>query len=400
MQEKNCDVLVVGAGPAGLGAAITSSKLGLKTILLEKSSEIGYPAKSSAVTWKEIVDDWILPDRVMSQWTSSFYIYSAHSDREVEINFGRIIGGTLNFHIFLQELAFQAIRHGTKIILSESASEPLMDGDFVCGVKTASCNEIKSKIVIDCSGPSAIIAKKVGLIPPDWNVELGIGIEYEMLDYKVRNPNAIDFFVGEEEIIPIGYGWVFPTGNYRAKVGVCTILDTIERMEAKSIKYYEKRFLSKGSPIYESAKNAQPFEMHTGAYSMGAVLEKTYSNGLMVAGDSAMQASTLAGEGIRYALEFGKRAAETAVDAINAGDVSGDYLKLYYDKCGEYLGETFEVAADLAVVPTDEYWESLIDSLISLKEIGNSEIVLKYMKTGMTRKEAIEIFPSFKGKYL
>ena len=395
-----CDVLVVGAGPAGLGAAIASSKKGLKTILVEKGSEIGYPAKSSGLTWKEVLDDWNLPDRVISQWISSFYIYSAHSDREVEIDFGRIVGGTLNFHIFLQELTFQAIRHGTKIILSERASEPIMDGDFVCGVKTASGDEIKSKIVIDCSGPSAIIAKKAGLIPPNWDMELGIGFEYEMLNYKVRNPNAIEFYVGEEEILPIGYGWVFPTGENRAKVGVSTAFNTAERVEIKSIRYYENRFLSKGSPIYERAKNAQPFEMHTGAYSMGAVLEKTYSNGLLVAGDSAMQASSLAGEGIRYALEFGKRAAETAFDAINAHDVSEDYLKLYYEKCGEYLGETFEVAALFEEIPTDEYWEALIDSLITLKKSGNIELVLKYLKTDMTRVEAIEIFPSFKGKYL
>jgi flavin-dependent dehydrogenase len=130
-----CDVLVVGAGPAGLGAAISSSKKGLKTILVEKSSEIGYPAKSSGLTWKKVVDYRNLPGRVISQWTSS----------------------------------------------------------------------------------------KAGLIPPNRNVELGIGFEYEKLNYKVRNPNAIDFYVGEEEVIPIGYGWVLPTGEDRAKVGVATV---------------------------------------------------------------------------------------------------------------------------------------------------------------------------------
>jgi flavin-dependent dehydrogenase len=231
-------------------------------------------------------------------------------------------------------------------------------------------------------------------------VELGVGFEYEMLNYKVRNPNAIEFYVGKEEIIPIGYGWVFPTGEDRAKVGVATVFNTAEKVEIKDIKYYESRFLSKGSPIYESVKNTQPFEMHTGAYSMEAVLDKTYSNGLMVAGDSASQASPLTGEGIRYALEFGKRAAETAFDAIYARDLSEDYLKLYQQKCEEYLGETFEVATDLLTVPTDEYWEALVNGLISMKESRNIELVLKYLKTEMTREETIEIYPSFKGRYL
>jgi len=400
MQENKCDVLVVGAGPAGLGAAITSSKKGLKTILVEKSAEIGYPVKSSAFTFKEVVENWCLPDRVMFQWTDSFYIYSAHSDREIETDFGRVIGGLLNFHIFLQELAFQAIRHGTKVILAERVSEPLMDGDFVCGVKTEKTNEIKAKIVIDCSGPSAIIAKKVGLIPVKRDAELGIGFEYEMLNYKVRKSNAIEFYVGKEEIVPVGYAWVFPTGIDRARVGISTVLNTAEKIEKKSIRYYEDRFLGKESPIYERVKEAQPFEIHTGAYSLRGMLNKNYSNGLMVAGDSASQASMLVGEGIRYALEFGKMAAETAFDAIKENDLSDDYLKQYHEKCEEYLGETFEVATDLLDVPTDEYWEALIDSFISMKENKDTELALKYLKTDMTRKDAVRIFPAFKGKYL
>ncbi len=398
--EIKWDVLVVGAGPAGLGAAVTSSKRGLKTILVEKSSEIGYPAKASAFTWKEVVENWGLPNRMMSQWIDSFYICSAHSEREIEIDFGSIIGGTLNPHIFLQELAFQAIRHNTKISLSERVSEPIMDGDFVCGVKTEKGNEIKSKIVIDCSGPSAIIAKKVGLTPSKRDAMLGIGFEYEMFNYKVRKSNAIEFYVGKEEIVPVGYAWVFPTGKDRAGVGVSTVLNTAEKNEKKSIRYYEDRFLSKDSPIYERVKDAQPFEIHTGAYSLKGMLNKIYSNGMMVAGDSASQASMLVGEGIRYAMEFGKRAAETAFDAIKDNDLSEDYLKRYQEKCEEYLGETFEVAANLFDVPTDEYWEALIDSFISMKESGNLELVLKYLKTDMTREEAIKLFPSFEGKYL
>ncbi|KAF5436979.1 digeranylgeranylglycerophospholipid reductase [Candidatus Methanophagaceae archaeon] len=137
-----------------------------------------------------------------------------------------------------------------------------------------------------------------------------------------------------------------------------------------------------------------------GAYSLEGMLNKIYSNGLMVAGDSASQASMLVGEGIRYALEFGKMAAETAFDAIKSNDLSEDYLKTYQERCDEYLGETFEVAADLLDVPTDEYWEALIDSFILMKESGNLELVLKYLKTDMTREEAKKLFPSFEGRYL
>jgi digeranylgeranylglycerophospholipid reductase len=120
-----CDVLVIGGGPAGLGASITASQKGLKTILVEKSTEIGYPVKTSAITWKDVLDTWKLPDKVMYQWYDSFFLYSLHSRKKIEAKFKKKIFGTLNYHTFLQELAFKASKNGTKIFLSEKVTEPL-----------------------------------------------------------------------------------------------------------------------------------------------------------------------------------------------------------------------------------------------------------------------------------
>ena len=43
--KKECDVLVVGAGPAGSSAARAAAKSGLKTILIEEDKEIGNPVQ-------------------------------------------------------------------------------------------------------------------------------------------------------------------------------------------------------------------------------------------------------------------------------------------------------------------------------------------------------------------
>ena len=61
MQENKCDVLVVGAGPAGLGAAITSSKRGLKTILVEiprKQSNTFITTTSQWSRRKDLIKHW------------------------------------------------------------------------------------------------------------------------------------------------------------------------------------------------------------------------------------------------------------------------------------------------------------------------------------------------------
>jgi digeranylgeranylglycerophospholipid reductase len=394
-----CDVLIVGAGPAGLATAITTSGAGLKTILVEKNSEIGYPVKTSAFTWRDVWEKWKLSENVVYQKQNSLYLNSVHSKRAVEVNFKKIVGGVLDHHIFLRELVFKAIKNNTKILLSQRVIEPLTDGTIVIGVKTSK-QDIQSKIVVDCSGPEAIIAKKMGVVSKNQTRELGIGMEYEMKNVNIRNPNSIDFYVGKEEVVPISYGWVFPTGLDSARVGVATIYNAPEEIEKEDIKIWLDRFLSEKSAIYKIVKDAQPFEMHMGAYLLSGMISQPYSDGLLVVGDAAAQASMLLGEGIRYALEFGVYAGETAVRAVSKKDISRDMLSDYAKKCNEYLGETYEVGSDLLQVPTDEYWEALIDNIIRLKKKGELDLILDYFKTAMDYKKAIEIFPEFKGKYL
>jgi digeranylgeranylglycerophospholipid reductase len=45
MMQIECDVLVVGGGPAGSSAARSSALSGAKTIFIDKKKEIGYPVK-------------------------------------------------------------------------------------------------------------------------------------------------------------------------------------------------------------------------------------------------------------------------------------------------------------------------------------------------------------------
>lgn len=399
MKKVECDVLIVGAGPAGLATAITVSRTGLKTILVEKNSVIGYPVKTSAVTWRELWEDWGMTDKVLCQKQDSIYINSLLSKREVEINFRRVVAGSLDYPIFLRELAFKAINTKTRILLSERVVEPIFSDGSIVGVKTSKGREIYSKIVVDCSGPEAVIARRVNLIPKLKEIEIGIGMEYEMKGVKVRNQNAIDFYVSREHIVPVGYGWCFPLGHDSARIGICTVNNTQEEIEERGINVWLDRFIEENEVILKMVKDAQPYEIHMGVYPLCGVIEKPYHDGLLVVGDAAAHASMLMGEGIRYAMEFGRRAGEVIIDAIKKRDYSEKVLGCYKGRCQEYLGETYEVAMDLLQVPTDEYWETLVDNIIRLKKQGDYELILKYFKTAMSYEDAKIIFPTFNQKY-
>ncbi|TMD89492.1 MAG: FAD-dependent oxidoreductase, partial [Chloroflexi bacterium] len=48
---ENCDVLIVGGGPAGLAAGEAAAKQGVRALILERQHEIGYPIHTSGGSW-------------------------------------------------------------------------------------------------------------------------------------------------------------------------------------------------------------------------------------------------------------------------------------------------------------------------------------------------------------
>lgn len=190
----------------------------------------------------------------------------------------------------------------------------------------------------------------------------------------------------------------FPVSENSARIGVCTVFNCPEKVPKKNIKFWLGKFLGEDSPIHTYVKYSQPYAIHVGYYPLCGMIEKPYANNVLIAGDAAAQASMLLGEGIRFAMQFGKIASLTAIEAIKNKNISEDSLKVYKERCMSYLGEYYDVAIDLLRVSTDEYWENLIDAIYEHKN-KNPNLVLKYLKTALTYKEAKELFPSFVGKY-
>jgi len=384
-----CDVLVVGAGPAGLSTAITTSKLGLKTVLIEKSSELGYPVKTSALTWKTVIDEWGVSEKSIAQWYDKFKIVSFHSKKDVTVPFKDYVCCTLNFLTFLKELSLKSMNSKTHFLINKKVRDFTIKDEKEVTVELDDGKNIKSKIIVDASGLNAIIAKKLDLIPKHF--ELGIGIEYELSNAKVRNLDQFDIFVGHEEVIPIGYGWSFPVGKDKTRVGVATSIVTGKDKKI-NIEYYLNKFISRDSPIYPITKDSQKMEVHTGAYPVGGFFKKTYTNNVLVVGDAAGHANPLFGEGIRYALDFGKIAGSVAFDAVSKGDFSEEFLSSYQSKCESQIKDYYNVILKTSEIPTDTFWDMLIDALKYLKDAKKEDLIIKILRNEVSMKEAEEIF--------
>ena len=147
------DVIVVGGGPSGVGAAIASGRCGLKTLLIEKSGCLGGMQTSGLVNpmfdcenkngiVKELVDELKSKGKFGAFWNICFdYEYMKH---------------------LLDDKVKNA---GVDILFCTSFSKALCEGNRVYGIIAESSGgrcAYLSKYVIDCSG-DALVAHDAGV---------------------------------------------------------------------------------------------------------------------------------------------------------------------------------------------------------------------------------------------
>ena len=68
-------------------------------------------------------------------------------------------------------------------------------------------------------------------------------------------------------------------------------------------------------------------------------IKKTYTDGVMIAGDAGHMINPLSGGGINNAMKAGRLAGRTAAEAIRANDTSERRLAAYHKAWMELLGE-------------------------------------------------------------
>lgn len=164
MKTKNADVLVIGGGTAGFGAAIAAGREGLQVTLLEATSKIGgVMAFCPGMPWggaypmDQIIGGVIeeLTERLASMDPPAAEKRACTLD-----NFGPEIiydhdVATLTMFEMLEEV-------GVRVRLGTIALEPEMEGSTIASVSCCDRHgpfTIQPKIVIDCSGDGDISAK-------------------------------------------------------------------------------------------------------------------------------------------------------------------------------------------------------------------------------------------------
>ncbi|MFQ5752710.1 MAG: NAD(P)/FAD-dependent oxidoreductase, partial [bacterium] len=125
------DLLVIGAGPAGLSAAYTAAKSGIKVAVLEKSKEIGYPIHTSGGSWIDELKQLDIPERFMNPIREGLFISPGE---KTEFRYSVPPGCILDVRGLYQYLAELASAEGAEIFVNTAVIAPRFEAKKISGV--------------------------------------------------------------------------------------------------------------------------------------------------------------------------------------------------------------------------------------------------------------------------
>jgi geranylgeranyl reductase family protein len=319
----NCDILIVGAGPAGSSAALYAAKYGAKVLMIDKKIFIGEPVQCAEFIPKLILNEINVSHDSIVQGTKGMRTYLPNGENIESCLPGYII----NRSIFDKELANNAEDNGAEV-----------RNNTICYSKRGKKIYIKEngkkeiiipKVIIGADGPKSTVGKWINSV----NRDFIMGIQHSVplvspLDFTEVYFNQ-DYFGG--------YGWLFPKDN-SANVGI-GIRSCLKNKTSKSPDIILKKFiktLEKNGKIKNS-----PFLTTMGLIPVGGPLN-TVKNNIMLVGDAAGQTHPITGGGISQAIICGKIAGKIAAQAVQKEDV--DMLNEYENEWREIFGKLLERA--------------------------------------------------------
>ncbi len=323
------DVIVIGAGPAGSTAAYYLSRAGLKTLLLDKAEFPRDKTCGDGLTPRAlpILDDMGLLLDVFSQgWRLDMLKVCAPSGRSVTLQlqpmphapgYGLVVP-RLKLDNLIKERAVKAGTHFRGNIhvrnVQVSATGVIVDTEQ---------EKFHGRMAIIATGANTGLLSKLGLLKHDHPMIVAGRAYFE----GIEQLDTCFQFRFDGVILP-GYGWVFPLSPTSANIGA-GFVRVSKKHAAISVKASFEKFV--GSPMLKqmltNAQQQSPLKSFP--IRVDFAQSPTYSQRILLAGEAAGLVNPLTGDGIDYALESGKIAAEHLIEMFGVGDFSVSRLEAY-----------------------------------------------------------------------
>ncbi len=329
IMQTDTDVIIIGAGPAGLTAARKLSEHAIDYLLLSRESTPGKDKPCGGYLPLRAFTDLQIrpfngchPVRAVRMKFSGREVVQVDFDKAAGYNVARdSLGGHL----------LKLIDNHSKHVQMKSLVTAISIGGDGCTV-TVRDNEgvrdLHSELVIDCSGTTPVSIKtslvRERLSPTAMGYANQFYYEREASQESFEPVN--EFYYGPE-FSPHGYAWIFPRGHV-AVVGTGGLASEVRRSE-KRLTDYLNHLVNDTEPARTELAGATLVRRDAGLMPLAGIVRPSYSERIMLAGDAAAHCSPITGEGIHYSAIAGRLAAETAIEAVEDQDFSKKRLRSY-----------------------------------------------------------------------
>ncbi len=349
------DVLVVGAGPGGSSAAIHLARLGRDVLLVDGAE---FPRDKAC-------GDGLTPRAVAELQTLKL-------DHILE---GGPVNKGLRGHGFGKSLMLpwngpHLPKHGSAIartVLDNSLREAALDAgavgldghkavdvELTGGRLTAvvlrsstGTTRVEANHVIVADGGKSHLGRLLGRT---WHQETVFGVASRAY---ATSPMADDPWItshlelrDETGRMMGGYGWVFPLGNGLVNIGAGT-LATKKRPANINLRKLTEEYARQRQDEWQLGELTG---YGSAPLPMGGAVSGVAGPNWMLIGDAAGCINPLNGEGIDYALETGRLAAELLVSGGQGRDLTTSWATVL----DEEYGEAFSIARRLGILITHE----------------------------------------------
>ncbi|MDD4343039.1 MAG: FAD-dependent oxidoreductase [Eubacteriales bacterium] len=398
------DAIVVGAGPAGLSAAITMADKGLKVIVIERGDYPGAKNVMGGILYSEptaqiFPEFWKEAPLERPITEESYWFLTGDSVTKFGHRNQRFAEEPYNafsvFRAHFDKWMGEKLKAKGGLLICETVVEDVIEKDGkVIGVKCGRANgDIYADVVIVAEGVNSMLTQKAlkmqkmnmkedylavavkeviyldeEKIEDRFALEKGFGATIEVIGDSTKGMVGTGFIYTNKESISIGTGALM-SQLIKSKMSPNDLLESFKNnpMVKPLIRGGETKEYA-GHMIPEGGYNAMP---------------KLYGNGVLVAGDAAQMVNGLHREGSNMAMISGKIAGETVIAAASKGNFSEETLSSYQKK----LEDTFIIKDLKKYKKSSEYFDHNPELFALYPELVSDAMYTFFNVDGTSKKD-------------
>ena len=310
------DVVIVGGGPIGcfVGRLIAEGKR--RVLILEEHNEIGEPPHCAGLVSPEVLSISGIGDEVVLNRIRGANIYGYDGTRLSFLG-EKTYALVIDRIMFDKKMAIMAEDSGAEVLKGARVTAFERDNRYIDVLfrKDGKEYKVKTPLVIGADGAHSLVARAFNLSLPG-EIIYGFQVEGEL---DCTTPEQVDVML-DSETSPGWFSWIIPIDRGYARIGLGI------NVKGNPREYFDK--LCNRWDSLKSFKNSDIRRIMGGLIPIG-LIEKSFTDNVMLVGDAAVQLKPLSGGGLYLGLLAGTVCSRVALEALERRDFSNNMLSKY-----------------------------------------------------------------------